>query len=383
MNQLQSIKEIVHNLSQPVAKRHLASKKMGGKDAFYIHHYDAVKYLDLYAPGWNYEIVRMDNIAGKLILTVRITIPCAEGMIYREATGQEDEDKSTFGDASSNAESMALRRAASKFGLGLYLYPDTRMEVQAKGRQPYQPNEPIKQPDSDLREPDKMDDDDDEYNQVPQQTNSYQNDTEGFPANPIARSLSDLVTAKQLGMIRALCRELGIDEDEECNAVMKCKTGELSKKAASSFIKYLQEDNSTKPLDEPKQSIDYSVQTSPAIEGIAKAINIMKEMNVEPIQPLDNEPPDNYLQRLRKQYADLSKAKGEPGTKTADKANTAQKKGKSNGMVTEKQLEQLQAIITGSDLTEIDICETETDNKKSRFADLTEIEAGKIITVLS
>jgi hypothetical protein len=381
MNQLQSIKEIVHNLSQPVAKRHLATKKMGGKDAYYIHWFDAIKYLDLYASGWSYEIVRIDAIAGKLIMTVRLSIPCAEGVVYREATGQEDEDKDTYGNASSNAESMALRRAAAKCGLGLYLYSDSRMEIQNRGRVPYKSDAPVKQPDSDLRELDKIDDDD-EYEQVPQQTNSYQNDTEGFPVNPIARSFSDLVTAKQLGMIHALCRELGIDADEECNEVMKCKTDELSKKAASSFIAYLKDD---KPLEEAhqQQSIDYSVQTSPALEGIAKAINIMKEMNVEPIQPLDNEPPDNYLQRLRKQYADLSKAKVEPSTKTADKANTAQKKGKSNGMVTEKQLGQLQAIVKGSDLSETDICETETDNKKSKFADLTEIEAGKIITALS
>jgi hypothetical protein len=43
-------------------------------------------------------------------------------LIYREATGIEDEETSSFGDTSSNAESMVLRRAAAKFGLGLYLY---------------------------------------------------------------------------------------------------------------------------------------------------------------------------------------------------------------------------------------------------------------------
>ena len=63
---------------------------------------------------------------------------------------------------------------------------------------------------------------------------------EGFPKNPIAKSLSDLVTAKQLGMICALCREQDINPDEECNAVMQCKVDELSKRAASCFIQYLQ-----------------------------------------------------------------------------------------------------------------------------------------------
>jgi hypothetical protein len=53
--------------------------------------------------------------------------------------------------------------------------------------------------------------------------------------------LSDLVTAKQLGMIRALAREKGIEAEEECQTVMQCRTDELSKKAASSFIQHLQE----------------------------------------------------------------------------------------------------------------------------------------------
>lgn len=61
-----------------------------------------------------------------------------------------------------------------------------------------------------------------------------------FPANPIAYSLMDLVSAKQLGMIRAIAREIGIDADEECHSVMACKTDELSKKAASCLIQHLQ-----------------------------------------------------------------------------------------------------------------------------------------------
>jgi hypothetical protein len=66
-------------------------------------------------------------------------------------------------------------------------------------------------------------------------------DNDGFPDQPIARNLGELVTAKQLGMIRALSRELRIDADEECNSVMSCRTDELSKSAASSFIKHLQD----------------------------------------------------------------------------------------------------------------------------------------------
>ncbi|HRH43018.1 MAG TPA: Rad52/Rad22 family DNA repair protein [Pyrinomonadaceae bacterium] len=121
-NELRSIREIVKDLSKPVAKRHLRKRKQGGKEILYIAWHDAVKYLDHYASGWNYEIRSIESLGGKLILTVRLSVPCVEGMVYREATGQEDEGLESYGDSSSNAESMALRRAAAKFGLGLYLY---------------------------------------------------------------------------------------------------------------------------------------------------------------------------------------------------------------------------------------------------------------------
>lgn len=120
--ELRSIRDIVNDLSKPVAKRHLRARKQGGREITYIAWYDAVKYLDHYAPGWCYEIRRIDSIAGKLILTIRLSIPCLEGVVHREATGQEDESHDSYGDSSSNAESMALRRSAAKFGLGLYLY---------------------------------------------------------------------------------------------------------------------------------------------------------------------------------------------------------------------------------------------------------------------
>jgi hypothetical protein len=119
---LRSITEIISDLSKPIPRRLLRSKTVGGQKIFFLPWHTAVKFLDLYAPGWSYEIRHLTGIGGKLVLVSRISIPCAEGVIYREATGQEDEDVDKFGDPSSNAESMSLRRAAAKFGLGLGLY---------------------------------------------------------------------------------------------------------------------------------------------------------------------------------------------------------------------------------------------------------------------
>jgi hypothetical protein len=117
-----SIRDIIKDLRKPISPRHLRTRKQGGKELTYISWHDAIKYLDHYAPGWCYEVRNITSIGGRLVITVRISIPCAEGMVWREATGQEEEDTGSYGDPSSNAESMALRRAASKFGLGLYLY---------------------------------------------------------------------------------------------------------------------------------------------------------------------------------------------------------------------------------------------------------------------
>lgn len=123
---LRPINDIISDLSKPIPRRLLRSKTVGGRKIQFLPWYTAVKFLDLYAPGWNYEIRHIAGIGGKVIIVSRISIPCAEGVIYREATGQEDETVESWGDSSSNAESMSLRRACSKFGLGLYLYDSTK-----------------------------------------------------------------------------------------------------------------------------------------------------------------------------------------------------------------------------------------------------------------
>lgn len=121
-----SIREIVRDLSKPIAQKHLRKRRQGGKEITYVAWHDAVKYLDHFAPGWCYEIRSIESVGGKLIMIVRLSIPSSEGITYREATGQEDEDLESYGDPSSNAESMALRRAAAKFGLGLSLYDQNK-----------------------------------------------------------------------------------------------------------------------------------------------------------------------------------------------------------------------------------------------------------------
>jgi len=117
-----SIREIIADLSKPIAQRHLKTRRQGGTELTYIEWHTAVKYLDHFAPGWSYH-VRSVQLVGNLVTVIAsISIPCLEGVVTREATGCEDADAKGYGDSVSNAEAMALKRAASKFGLALYLY---------------------------------------------------------------------------------------------------------------------------------------------------------------------------------------------------------------------------------------------------------------------
>jgi hypothetical protein len=117
-----SLHDILTDLKKPIADKHLKSKKAGSSSVTYIPWYNAIKYLDYFAPGWSYRIVSVSHVGQNCIVVAEISIPTKDGVITRQATGLEDDSKSGYGDPASNAESTALRRAAAKFGLALYLY---------------------------------------------------------------------------------------------------------------------------------------------------------------------------------------------------------------------------------------------------------------------
>lgn len=149
--------------------------------------------LDELVPGWSYA-VRSVNQGGDLVSVIAsITV----GAVTRESVGIG------FGSAGQSvraAECDAFVRAAAMF-----------REVRDRL---YGPDRPVQR--------------------------AFANKTIEFPAEPVARSISDLVSGRQLGMIRGLCRELGLDQESECRGAMHCSVAELSKRAASAFIDYLQ-----------------------------------------------------------------------------------------------------------------------------------------------
>lgn len=117
-----TLHDILTDLRKPIAQQHLKNKKAGSSTVTYIPWYNAIKYLDYFAPGWSYRIASVSHVGQNCVVVAEISIPTSDGVITRQATGVEGDDKSGFGDPASNAESMALRRAAAKFGLGLYMY---------------------------------------------------------------------------------------------------------------------------------------------------------------------------------------------------------------------------------------------------------------------
>lgn len=158
----------------------------------YVEWHMVADFLDRVTPTWSHSIRGIVQIGDMVAVTVAITI---DG-VTREGVGTGTADNET---GIKKAEHDALKRAAIKFGIGRELYQRESEVIEQTGSAP-------------------------------------QNE---FPRDPLAKSMGDLVTPKQLGMIRALAREAGVDVEEECQAVLRCRTEELSKKAASSFIDHL------------------------------------------------------------------------------------------------------------------------------------------------
>lgn len=199
LNFTTTLKELRKNVDPNLVKQREGWRDRNGNTHYvdYVEWHTVADILDEHAPNWSHTVKAMQQIGGIFTVTVAITI---DG-VTREGIGTGVADSEL---GIKKAEHDALKRAAVKFGIARELYKKESDAIERDGA-------------------------------IPPPTDG------GFPQNPVARSLSDLVTAKQLGMIRAISREMGVDADEECQTVMQCKTDELSKRAASALIQHLQD----------------------------------------------------------------------------------------------------------------------------------------------
>ncbi len=159
----------------------------------YVEWHTVADLLDRVTPSWSHSVRGIVQIGDMVAVTCAITI---DG-VTREGVGTGTADNET---GIKKAEHDALKRAAIKFGIARDLYQRESDVIETTGAGPQ---------------------------------------VGDFPRDPLAKSMADLVTPKQLGMIRALAREAGVDVEEECQQVLRCRTEELSKRAASSFIDHL------------------------------------------------------------------------------------------------------------------------------------------------
>jgi hypothetical protein len=158
----------------------------------YVEWHAVADILDRVVPNWSHSVRNVAQIGDMVAVTAAITI---DG-VTREGVGTGTAESEM---GIKKAEHDALKRAAVKFGIARELYQRESEVIEKEGAAPQSQ----------------------------------------FPRDPLAKSMADLVTPKQLGMIRALAREAGVDVEEECQSVLRCKTDELSKRAASSFIDHL------------------------------------------------------------------------------------------------------------------------------------------------
>jgi hypothetical protein len=194
-----SFAKTLSTLKQPIDPR-LIKQREGWRDrngnqhmVEYVEWHTVADILDRVAPTWSHSVRGIVQIGDMVAVTCAISI---DG-VTREGVGTGNADNET---GIKKAEHDGLKRAAIKFGIARELYQRESEVIEREGTGP-QPGE--------------------------------------FPKDPLAKSMADLVTPKQLGMIRALSREAGVDPDEESQQVMRVRTEELSKRAASSFIDHL------------------------------------------------------------------------------------------------------------------------------------------------
>lgn len=201
-----TLKELRKNVD-PALVRHRAGRPDRNGQAHmveYVEWHTVADILDEHAANWGHSIKDIKAIGDIITVTVAITI----NGVTREGVGT---GRATSETGIKKAEHDALKRAAVKFGIARDLYK---------------------------REFDAIDGEDSVQDPKPPQKQIQRTEPRSFE-DSIAKSLSELITPKQLGMIRAIAREADIDAAKECGNLMRCSVTELSRKAASEFIDHL------------------------------------------------------------------------------------------------------------------------------------------------
>ena len=145
--------DILTKLRESVDPRLLASKPVGRgsnrQEVDYIPWYDVCQLLDERTGGlWEWRIVDIQLNDSRIFIVGELKIFVDGQSLVRQASGTEELNCSSYGDPSSNAEAMALRRAAAKFGLGIDLWrkegqkPSSVGKFTQQSKQTFKTNKP-------------------------------------------------------------------------------------------------------------------------------------------------------------------------------------------------------------------------------------------------
>src|SRR6266508_1661272 len=203
---------LLRTLRQPIDSR-LIKTREGWTDrqgnthwVEYIEWHTVADILDRVAPDWSHAVRNLTQIGDMVAVTAAITIDgVTRDVVCTGPAATETGIK--------KAEHDALKRAAVKFGIARDLY---------------------------RRESD-----------VTEENNGI---APSIARDPRPKTLGDLVTPKQLWMIRNLGREIGCNVEQECQSLLQCNLEEISKRAASSFIDYLKRLQQENQPEELKQA---------------------------------------------------------------------------------------------------------------------------------
>lgn len=115
-----TLQQFVTEMSKPYPQ-YESTKPAGGTSLTFISWFHRAKILNELGVDWDKDIQDVST-ADKRIYICKLTVKLEDTIATRSATGIEDDQTSSYGDPSSNAEAMAFSRATAQFGLGLYLY---------------------------------------------------------------------------------------------------------------------------------------------------------------------------------------------------------------------------------------------------------------------
>jgi Rad52/22 family double-strand break repair protein len=191
------LKRLTEGIRKEDVKRREGWRDRNGQTHYvdYVEWHTVADLLDRFVPDWSHAVRGIVQIGDFVAATAAITI----NGVTREGVGTGPAHSET---GIKKAEHDALKRAAVKFGVARDLYRDEDGSNDSSRRM---------------------------GNKAPTAP----------PRDPIANTLADLISPKQLALINRLAKTLKLDPEAACQEMYQAKLNEISRRAASALIERL------------------------------------------------------------------------------------------------------------------------------------------------